>query len=457
MKIEKDLATYVSTAHFEDFPPEAIEVVRHQVLGVLGTTIAGARQDGCKPVVAKVREWGGKEEASLLLYGGRVPVYNAVFVNSLLARALDFDDAIAPGVHVGACTVPSAIAVSECLGGKSGKEFLTAIALGAEIAGRLNLEEWQYDGWDPTGFCGTFAVAAAASRLRGLDPMETLHAMALAFTRGAGSVQSNIDGALSARLIQGFASREGIICAELAAAGITGPVNFVEGVWGYVHLYGKDNDKTLVGTKELGKKYELMKTMFKKYPSCAGTFGSTDLTLALKKEIGLTAETVDHINIQVTPYLFNMVGHQFQIGKTPRVNAQFNIRYCVANAILRGQPKLQHFEPSEVSDPRIMALTEKISVSADPLLEQTGHTAARMEIRTKDGNVHRKTVDVASGFPGNPLKKDDHTSRFWECIDYASEFYAKENAEKVLEFVYKLENVQDVRVVLPLLQARYEL
>ena len=194
MKIEKDLATYITTARFEDFPPEAIQVGKHQVLGVLATAIAGARQDGCKPVVSRVRDWGGKKEASLFLYGGRIPSFNAVFANSLMARALDFDDAIAPGVHVGASIVPSALALAESLGGGNGKELLTAILLGAEIAGRLNLEEWQYDGWDPTGFCGTFAVAAVAGRLLGFDHMKMLHALALAFTRGAGSLQSNIDG-----------------------------------------------------------------------------------------------------------------------------------------------------------------------------------------------------------------------------------------------------------------------
>lgn len=454
MDIERDLAAYVSNARFEDFPQEAIEVVKYQVLGVLGTAIAGAKQDGCEPLVAKVKDWGGKEEASLFLHNGRVPVFNAVFANSLMARALDFDDAIAPGVHVGACTVPSAIAVSECLGGQSGKAFLTAVALGAEIAGRLNLEEWQYDGWDPTGFCGTFGVAAVASKLKGLDETKTLHALGLAFTRGAGSLQSNIDGALSARLIQGFASREGIICAELAEDGITGPVNFVEGVWGYVHLYGKDNGKTLVGNKNLGKQFELMKTMFKKYPSCFSTCGSTDLALGLVRKIEAKPEEIEHIDVQITPYMFNMVGHPFEIGSTPRVNAQFSVRYCIANALLRGQPKLKQFELSEISDPGIMPLIEKISVSADPALDKIRHTAARMEIRMKDGKVFRKEVDRASGFPGNPLKKEDHAVRFWDCIDYASEYYPRENGDKILEFVNNLERVENVRDVIPLLQTK---
>ena len=166
---------------------------------------------------------------------------------------------------------------------------------------------------------------------------------------------------------------------------------------------------------------------------------------------------VDRIHVQVTPYLFNMVGHPFKIGDTPRVNAQFNIPYCVANAILRGQPKLGHFEMAQITDPDIISFTRKISVAADPSLEQRGHTAARMEIRTKDGNVHRKSLDTASGFPGNPLNETDHAGRFCDCIDYAGEFYEKENGEKIFEIVNNLERVEDVRVLLPLLKAKREL
>ena len=456
MEMEKQLSEYIAAARFEDLPVEVTDIVKNQVLGVLGTAIAGAKQEGCEILVNKIKEWGGKEEATLFLYGGKVPTYNAVFANCLMARALDFDDAMSPGFHAGACSVPSALAVSERIGGKSGKEFLTALAVGTEVGARLNLEEWQYDGFDPTGFCGTFAVAAIASKLGGLNAKQTLHALALAFTRGAGSVQSNIDGALSARLIQGFSSREGILCAELAAEGVTGPENFVGGVWGYAHLYGKDRGDTLAGVKNLGSSFELLKTMFKKYPSCAGTFASTDAILALREESGLEPEMIDRIDINVTPYLFKMVGHPFRIGDTPRVNAQFSIQYCVANALLRGQPKLQHFDATRIVEPGIAQLVKKIFISADSELEKKGHTAAQMRLKTKNGDVYDKTISVASGFPGNSLTQDDHIMRFWDCIGYAHEYYNKENGNKLFELVNRLEQLEDIRVLIPYLKAQQE-
>ena len=69
--------------------------------------------------------------------------------------------------------------------------------------------------------------------------------------------------------------------------------------------------------------------MFKKYPSCGGTISSTEAILDLAKKYDITPDNVDRINVKVTPYAHKLVGGPFRIGNNPRVNAQFNIQYCV--------------------------------------------------------------------------------------------------------------------------------
>ena len=78
-----------------------------------------------------------------------------------------------------------------------------------------------------------------------------------------------------------------------------------------------------------------MKLVFKKYPSCALTGGSTDVILKLIAEEDLTPMTLSGSTSAVPPYTHKLVGHPFEIGDNPKVNAQFSIRYCVANALLR--------------------------------------------------------------------------------------------------------------------------
>ena len=153
----------------------------------------------------------------------------------------------------------------------------------------------------------------------GLNGHETWNALALAFNRCGGSFQSHIDGSLGVRFVQGWVAQGGLLCARLAHKGITGPKNFLEGVYGYLHLYGKDLFTGESITAGLGEEYRLEKMVYKKYPSCALTQGPTDVTLKLMAEEGISAGDIDKIEITVPPYTYKLVGHEFETGDNPRV------------------------------------------------------------------------------------------------------------------------------------------
>jgi 2-methylcitrate dehydratase PrpD len=274
METEKAIAEYLSTAKYKDIPSQSIGTIKNVVLTVLGTTIAGAKDESCKTLSSLIKDWGGKNEATILIYGGKVPACNAALVNSAMARALDFCDAMIPGMHVGSSSVPTALATAELVGGCSGKEFLTAISLGTEVAARLNSIS-VYDGFNPTGVCAIFAAAAVAGRMLQLKGQQMMNALALAFNKAGGSFQSNIDGSMAVSMIQGFVSQGGLICAQLAQRGITGPKNFIEGIYGYSHLYGRDKCTPSAVIEDLGKNFKIENTFFKKYPSCGGTLATT--------------------------------------------------------------------------------------------------------------------------------------------------------------------------------------
>ncbi|MBI2224008.1 MAG: MmgE/PrpD family protein, partial [Betaproteobacteria bacterium] len=88
METEKKLAEYISETKFEDLPKDSIDIITNVIFTVLGTTIAGATAEGCEALVDQVKEWGGKEEATILMHGGKFPAHNAALVNSTMARAL---------------------------------------------------------------------------------------------------------------------------------------------------------------------------------------------------------------------------------------------------------------------------------------------------------------------------------------------------------------------------------
>jgi 2-methylcitrate dehydratase PrpD len=451
METEKQLVEYICGSNFKDIPPEPLGVVKNMVLTVLGTTIAGARAEGCKQLVDFYSGLGGTAEATILNYGGKIPAENAAFVNGVMARALDFCDAVEPGLHIGSSVVPAALAAAELAGSCSGQKFLAALALGTEVAARLNLTEAAYDGFDPTGVCAVFAAATAAAKILLLDEAQTWHALALAFNKSGGSFQSNIDGSLAVRVIQGWVAQSGVSCARLARAGITGPKRFLEGVYGYFHLYGKDLLSPQEAVTGLGEKFELQNLMFKKFPSCGGTLGSTEVILNLIEEHRLEPEMIDHIDVTVPPYIHKLVGHEFQIGDNPRVNAQFTIQYCVANALIRKSSKLKHFEESNVRDPAIMPIAKKVRVISDPALDARGHTSLDMKVFTTGGDTYFKQMEIAPGFPGNPLTQAEHEERFRDCMEFTARPLEKQQAEKIIASVAQLEELEDIRILIPLI------
>jgi 2-methylcitrate dehydratase PrpD len=444
MNVERTLAEWIVELEYQDVPQDVAELMKTLVLVVGGCTAAGATGEGCLDVVDQVRTWGGAEQSTVLIHGGKVPAQNAVLANSVMARAYDICDFVYPGMHLGTSVVPVALAVAEMTGGCSGQELITALAAGCELGARLGSVS-QYDGFDPTGIGTVFAAAAVAGRLMGLTADQMLHALALAFNQASGSFQANIDGCLAVRLIQGFASQNGVVCAELAARNLTGPKNFVNGTWGYYHLYCQDqaDDELLAGG--LGDKWHVRTMGFKAYPSCGGTIAATDAALAVRRG-GVRPDDIASVQVRVaTEQVYHLVGSPFEIGENPTVNGQFNMAYCVANALTRGRPEIAHFAPDMVRDSAVTGLARRVEVTLDPRLAQDGvFGRIQMTVVTAGGDTHTETVDHASGMSPNDLTRGELIQQFWErsanggLLPHAS-------LQAYLSLVERLEGADDAR------------
>lgn len=451
MTVEQKLAEFVCNLRAEEVPAEAQRVMRWMVMAVTGTAIAGSAEDGVAALRGLLCETGGAPQATSLVWGDRLPAQAAAQLNGTMCRALDYCDAMAPGPHIGSALFPAALAAAELAGGCSGAEFMTALAAGAELSSRFNLSEAQYDGFDPTGIAVVFSAAAAAARILKLTPEQTLHALALAFNRCGGSFQSHVDGSLGVRFVQGWVAEAGVQCARLAQRGVTGPVHFLAGHYGYAHLYGRGTLDAEALAAGLGHEWRLHRMVFKKYPSCGVTQGVTELTLGLLADHGLRAEEVAQAEVRLPPYAHKLVGHPFRIGANPRVDAQFSAAYCVANALVRRSSRLQHFAPEQVLDPKVHAMIGRIRVVADPAMNERGHTAVDLQVTTRSGAVLRTGLDLAPGFPGADLDEAQHRARFADCLAYAPRAPAESKVAHFLAALDELPRLPDVRALLPLL------
>lgn len=454
MNVEMAIADWVTNTTFDDLPADVVAEMKLLTRTIIGTTVAGATANGCETTVEQVKEWGGRPEATVWIYGGKVPAHAATLANSTMARALDICDMQTPGQHIGTSAVPVALAMAELVGGISGREFITALAVGSEIATRLGFAS-RLDGFDPTGACSIFASCIAAGKILGLTAKQMLHAMALTFNKAGSSFQSNVDASLAVRLIEGFISQDGIICAQLAKRDLTGPENWLSGVWGYYHLFCKDqrDDETVAGG--LGEKWFVRTFGYKTRPQCGATISSTDAIFSLLEKQPIEADEVDRIEIRMANEApCNLVGSEFRVGDNPQVNGQFNVRYCVANAIVRKSSELHHFTDEAVSDPVVGDLARRITTILTPELgEGKRELGARVALTVylKDGRTLTAGADAPSGFPANPKTAAMHEKDFWEQLAYGGRPLTKENAEKIVALTAHLDEVADVRELVPLL------
>jgi 2-methylcitrate dehydratase PrpD len=172
----------------------------------------------------------------------------------------------------------------------------------------------------------------------------------------------------------------------------------------------------------------------------------------LIRELDLSPGEIVSIEVYVTPPTYRLVGKKFEIGDNPKVDGQFNIQYCIANALLRKNSKLEHFDEASIKDPQVYNITKMIHVFSDAALDARGLTAVRMQVRTREGILYNRSIDVAPGFPGNPLSKEDHINRFRGCIEYAGKYFNLEKMSKIISLVEKLEEIEDVRSIIPWLK-----
>jgi 2-methylcitrate dehydratase PrpD len=448
------LAEWATNTTFDDLPNDVIAAMKLLIRTIIGTTVAGATADGCAATVQQVKEWGGRPEATIWIYGGMVPAHAAALANSTMARALDICDAQMPGQHIGTSAVPVGLGMAEQAGGISGRKLITALAVGSEIATRLGFAS-RLDGFDPTGACSIFASCVTAGSVLGLTAKQMLHAMALTFNKAGSSFQSNIDASLAVRLIEGFISQDGIICAQLAKRDITGPPNWLAGVWGYYHLFCKDqrDDSTVAGG--LGEQWYVRTFGYKTRPQCGATISSTDAILELLGEHPIEPDDVERIDIcMASEGTYNLVGSEFVLGDYPQVNGQFSVRYCVANAIVRKGSELQHFTNEAVSDPQIGALARRVYTHLDAELSggrrESGARVA-LEVRLRDGSVLTCKADGPSGFPPRQKTAEMHLEDFRCHIAYGGRPLARGSADRIVSIVDKLDELNDVRELVPLL------
>ena len=186
-------ARHVASTNYKDIPEEAVLATKKNILDTLGITLgAGGTIPRYRGLVDLVTEGNGKQDSTIIGFGGKVPAWMAAFANGAMAHGLDYDDIHSKVVvHPGPNIIPTAFAVAERMGKVSGKDFITAVALGIDMESRMALAiTWEWD-WHLSAVFGPFACAATAGKLLGLGEDKLINSFGIALYQAAGTTEVN--------------------------------------------------------------------------------------------------------------------------------------------------------------------------------------------------------------------------------------------------------------------------
>jgi len=413
--VTKELAAWIAHLRYEDLPERTREVVRSALLDTVGCGVYGYRTPWAQMLLAWARAGGGKAEATV--WGDAQPslrAADAALVNGTSTHAFELDDYHHAKLHAGAVVIPAAIAMAEKLG-SDGKLLVTAIAAGYEVMIRsslaLNPSATRMRGWHITGVCGPFGAAAACAVLMGLDAERTAWALGLAGTQGGGLWAFNADGAMSKRLHAGKAAHSGVMAAELAQLGFTGPTQIYEFEDGGVLKAFSDASDPVPLTAELGRVWHLESNSVKPYSCCGSTHAYVDAALGLRAKLGGKWDAQRPVRVGLSKVVDLQCGFDYR--PSSALNAQMSLRYVVAAALMDGQALPAQFTDQKIADPALVALAESMELVPDPKLDQLypEHFAGWVAAQTGD-QWERVDILDPTGSPSSPIDARGVTEKF---------------------------------------------
>jgi len=441
MALTEQVARFITTIAFEDFPQKAVFAARHGIIDCVACALAGSKEDLTNILLGFAEETGGGRAASIIGRGAKTSAPMAALVNGAMGHALDYDDITRPlKGHPSVVCLPAALAVGEAVGA-SGRDvmlaYMIAFEVGCALGTGMGVDYADDLGWHPTAPLGTLASAAAASRLLGLSREQAAMAISLAASHAAG-LRENF-GTMTKPFHAGNASRSGVTAAMLVKRGYTASTTGLEGRYGFMHAFsGGEGENVNAPAEILGKKFFLEQpgVQIKKYPCCGSTHTPLDAFFLLRKE-----RRIDHRDVEALEVLVDFDPPRSLIHSDPHtaLEGKFSLQYCLAAALVDDKVGLAQFEDPMVMRPEVRALMPKVTMRRNPGQEGKPSWVEaynEVHIKLKNGNVISKRVNRSSEGPVIGVTPEGMDMKFRDCASLA---LSDARVNEALEILHNLE------------------
>jgi 2-methylcitrate dehydratase len=441
--ISRQISEFAVNLKFDDLPEKVVHEVKRYLYDSVGCAYGGYHTKDVNILRDIYLGMGGKEEATLIGFGDKIPTVNATLVNSLLIRALDFNDIYwKEDPSHPSDIIPAALAVGEMVDA-SMKEVIVAIVLAYEFEQRLcefgkpgvRERKWHH------ATLTQFVSPIVAGKLLGLSVDQMVHAIGI-----NGSHNHTIGCPTAGQLtmmkntVDPMAVQSGVFAALMAQKGYSGTELVFEGKEGFMDVYGPDwdMDKLLGG---LGENFKILECGMKAFPTEALTHTHLSTTLKVVKSNNITYDQIEQVTLTTIARACDILFDPHKYRPESRETADHSLPYCVACCLVDHGISTQSFSDEKLKDERIWQVIDKIKGVASEEFEKMfpAKQPSKVVIKTKDGKEFSEYLEYPKGDPREPMTTDDLQSKF---NGLSAELLSSERQEEIQKMIFDCENMK---------------
>lgn len=374
-------------------------------LYLLGDTLAGgaagASSAEARSMLPALQGWGIGDHARLLGSEGRMPTPLAAWFNGFAIHCLEWDAVHEPAVvHAMSVVTAALLASADRMGGCEEEQFLTALAVGVDIASGIGVAATDGMQFFRPATAGIIAAALAVARLEGLPAARFADVLGLAYSQAAGTMQAHVEASIALPLQIANASRAAIAAADLAKAGMDGPHNALEGPFGYFKLFEPGDLNRY--TNNIGVKWLIEDVSIKPFPSGRASHGILGAIDVMLRDGSLDPAMVQSVDVSAPPLIHRLVGRPYKAAMTPsyaRLCLPFLVPLMLRDRII--DPR--YFTAAEFANPALAEFGSKVIVRIDDNPDHNALVPQKLNITLTDGTQVKHIITDNLGSPTAPM------------------------------------------------------
>ncbi|HEY0919736.1 MmgE/PrpD family protein, partial [Devosia sp.] len=426
---------------YADLTEAAIREAKRRVIDSIAIAFAGYDEQPSRIAREIGLRCTSRPGATILGSTHRTTPDYAAFANGTMIHSQDFMDTYLSRESLHPSDTIAAVLATAEYSGRTGADVILGTVLTYEVMCRLaDIANVRERGWDHVVF-GAIASALGAAKMLNQTAEQMRETLALAVVANTALRQTRVgEVPMWKALAPSNASRNGVLAAMLAQAGVTGPVEAFVGAKGFERQVSGPLHFEGFGSKSSG--YRINQTYIKVWPVQYNTQAGIEAALALRDRVDPRSIDAIVIDISDTGRILS-ADTAAKWDPQTRETADHSLPYIVVSALVDGQVSRGTFDSDQYRNPEKLALVQRVDVRADPQFTKTypEDLSVRVCVRLQDGSEHIHRIDHPKGHVRNRLSDDEVSQKYQGLV---GDRFPRARADANLARLWDLDGIEDL-------------